>query len=109
MKRESFVFLLGFVLILTPFLGIPSTWKHVVYVVLGAGLIVVGYQLRRIAYLRSIENHTTGERRNDAYVEHVEPQGTPVAGVSSALGAPMDEGHQTEASAKNSRARRQSV
>lgn len=70
MKRESLVFFLGFVLMLAPFLGIPSLWKRVVYVALGCVLALVGYQLRRFAYLRSIENGN-GERRTAVYVEQV--------------------------------------
>lgn len=71
MKRESLVFFLGLMLVLLPFFGIPGMWKHIAYVVLGLLLVLVGYQLRRKAYLRSIEDDT-GERKTDAYVEQVE-------------------------------------
>lgn len=71
MKRESLIFFLGCAMVLLPFLGIPSAWKRGVYVVLGLVLILVGYQLRRLAYVRSIEDHA-GERKTDVYVEQVE-------------------------------------
>lgn len=70
MKRESLVFFLGMVIVLVPFLGVPSAWKRIVYIMLGLILVLVGYQLRRRAYLRSIEDHT-GERKTDVYVEQV--------------------------------------
>ncbi len=78
MKRESLIFFLGFVTILLPFLGVPSTWKRLLSVILGVTFVIVGYQLRRRAYLRSIED-TTGERKTDVYAEHV----TPVVAVAS--------------------------
>lgn len=71
MKRESLIFFLGCVIMLLPFLGIPSMWKRIIYVILGLVLVLVGYQLRRNAYMRSIEDHT-GERKTDVYVEQVE-------------------------------------
>ena len=70
MKRESLVFFLGLAIVLMPFLGIPSMWKRIVYIVLGFVLAIIGYQLRRLAYTRSIEDHT-GERKTDVYAEQV--------------------------------------
>ena len=68
MKRETIVFLLGFLVVLLPQLGIPENWK--VYFLIAAGIIlmIVGYSLRRAAYLRSIENES-GERQTDSFVE----------------------------------------
>lgn len=70
MTRESVVFVLGVLVIILPHLGIPAQWK--LYGLTGAGvlLMIIGYNLRRAAYLRSIE-HTEGERRADSFVEHV--------------------------------------
>lgn len=70
MSRESIVFLLGFLLIIVPYLGIPEDWKQ--YFLVGAGvvLMLVGYMLRRAAYLRKIE-YQEGERRAESFVEHV--------------------------------------
>ena len=56
MKRESLVFFLGLVLILLPFLGIPSAWKRIGYIVLGFILALVGYHLRRLAYIRAAQD-----------------------------------------------------
>ena len=72
MKRESLIFFLGFVIFVMPFLGLPSTWKRVIYMVCGLVLVLVGYHLRRLAYLRSIGNDA-GERATDVYVEQVSP------------------------------------
>ena len=68
MSRESLVLLLGVIIFFTPALVIPETWK--VYVTSGAGvlLVIVGYMLRRSAYLRRIERDG-GVRETDSFVE----------------------------------------
>lgn len=70
MSRESVVFVIGILVIIVPHLGVPEQWK--LYGLTGAGVIlmIIGYSLRRAAYLRSIE-HKEGERRADSFVEHV--------------------------------------
>jgi uncharacterized membrane protein len=68
MSREGIVVISGVLLTVVPYLGVPSDWKRTATVALGVLLIIVGYSLRRSAFLRSIETHT-GERRADAFVE----------------------------------------
>lgn len=72
MKRETLIFFLGILIVLMPFVGVPSEWKRTVYVFLGALLMLIGYQLRRISYLRSIAD-LHGERVTDVYVESAAP------------------------------------
>lgn len=74
MSRESFVFLIGFIVFFTPFLGIPHEWKW--WIVMASGVLVMflGYKLRRAAFLRSI-THESGEHRSEAFVEHVKTPG----------------------------------
>ena len=68
MSRESFVLFLGIVVFFTPWLGVPELWK--MYLVSGSGILlfVVGYLLRRAAYLRKIDIGN-GERGTDSFVE----------------------------------------
>lgn len=68
MSRESFVFVFGFIVFFTPFLGIPHEWKEYVHIASGIVLMLVGLRLRRTAFLRSIDDGT-GERKSDAFVE----------------------------------------
>lgn len=68
MSRESSVFLLGMLVFLTPFLGVPNDWKEKVFIVSGAFLMVLGYSLRRTAFLHSIDGGN-GERKTDTFVE----------------------------------------
>ena len=70
MSRESFVFVLGFIVFFTPFLGIPGNWKQIIFIVSGALLMLFGYSLRRNAFLRSIDVGN-GERRGDSFVESI--------------------------------------
>lgn len=68
MSREGIILITGVLLTIIPYLGVPSDWKRIATVLLGVMLIVIGYSLRRRAYLRSIETES-GERRADVFVE----------------------------------------
>ena len=63
MSRESFVLFLGILVFFTPWLGVPELWKAYLISGSGAVLFVVGYLLRRGAYLRKIDigNGGTGD------------------------------------------------
>ena len=75
MSRESLILVVGIIITATPYLGIPSDWKRIVYLALGIMLVLVGYSLRRSAFFRSIET-TKGERRTEAFVENKLPADT---------------------------------
>lgn len=68
MSRESLVAFAGFILILIPWLGVPTEWKHYAVSGLGALIFLIGILLRRAAYLRRIEL-SPGERGTDAFTE----------------------------------------
>lgn len=69
MSRESLIFILGIVVLVTPFLGVPSDWKQYILAASGGIIAIAAYQLRRRAYLRSIERQG-GERHADMFVEN---------------------------------------
>jgi len=81
MSRESLVFVLGFLVFLVQFLGIPQDWKEIFFLGAGVALMVLGFILRRVAFLRSIENES-GERASDAFAESVQ-QKEPIFSVIS--------------------------
>lgn len=68
MSKGTLTFLLGILLVVLPYLGIPSTWKQYAYVGLGIILILLGYALRRAQYFREIDRGN-GERGSDTFVE----------------------------------------
>ncbi len=68
MSKESFVFVIGVLVFFVPFLGVPREYKEVILIASGILLMGIGYRLRRIAFLRSLE-HESGERRGDTFVE----------------------------------------
>ena len=72
MSKESLVFIFGVMVFLIPHLGIPGAWKDYSLAAIGIFLIIVGYLLRRKAYLRSIDNGN-GERATDTFVENTKP------------------------------------
>lgn len=68
MSRESLILILGALLFFIPWIGIPEEWKF--YIISGCGIVlfVVGYLLRRAAYLRRIDTGN-GERVTDSFIE----------------------------------------
>lgn len=72
MSKETLVFLLGGMLILVPVLGVPEAWREWGIVAIGGLLVLVGYGLRRDAYLKRIDRGD-GERGTDSFVETTDP------------------------------------
>ncbi len=68
MSKGTFVFLLGMLLVVVPYLGIPSSYKQYIYVGFGIILILVGYAIRRSRYLSDIDRGN-GERGGETFVE----------------------------------------
>ena len=68
MSKESFVFLLGAIVFFSSFFGLPREYKEWLLIVCGVLIMVIGYMLRRGAFLKSFE-HESGERRGDAFIE----------------------------------------
>lgn len=75
MSKESLTILFGLVVFSVPSLGIPDDWK--LYIVMGSGLmlVILGYLLRRSAYLRRIDKGN-GERGTDSFHESDGPRQT---------------------------------
>lgn len=72
MTKETLVALLGFILILLPYLGIPDDWKRIGTVLIGVTLLVLGYLLLRDRFF-SRADMGNGERGTDAFVETTVP------------------------------------
>lgn len=68
MSKETLTFLLGIMLLVLPFLGVPEDWKQYTIAGIGAVLVLAGYALRRDMFLRQIRN-ADGERETDSFVE----------------------------------------
>ncbi len=68
MAQETLVFILGLLLFITPFLGIPEQWKLYVYIGIATLLLIIGYRLRYARFIRTLEAET-GERQTDSYAE----------------------------------------
>ena len=67
MKKDISIIFLGLVVVVTPFLGIPTSWKSVVFVVVG---LVISW----LAYLLQKEMHDVGnagvEKGTEIFVEN---------------------------------------
>lgn len=67
MKKDLSIIILGLTVVIIPFLGIPTSWKNVVFV--GVGLTISGF-----AYLlqKDMNNgeHARVEKRTETFVEN---------------------------------------
>jgi len=67
MKKDLSIIILGLVVVVTPFLGVPTSWKNVIFVV--AGLVITG-----LAYLLRMRANDTihhmDEKRTETFVEN---------------------------------------
>ncbi|HEV7449557.1 MAG TPA: hypothetical protein VGP13_03425 [Candidatus Paceibacterota bacterium] len=75
MSKEMTVIALGVLVVITPFLGVPGSWKTAIFVIAGLGIAGVGFLLRGEALARSqgqgdghfVENeaHQNSQNRHD--------------------------------------------
>lgn len=72
MRKAMFVCLMGLVVIVLPYLGIPNYVREYVLISLGTLLVLFGYLLMRDEILRR-SDYGNGERGNDSFVETTEP------------------------------------
>ncbi len=72
MTKGTTIFLLGLLLILLPYLGIPLWWKQIMSIVTGILLLGIGYALRRSQFLATLDTES-GTRMSETFVETTEP------------------------------------
>ena len=76
MTKETGLIILGSIVALTPFIGIPGSWKTIIFIIVGILIAVFGFLLRlhRIIQLRNMLSKKG--RQADSYVENsVQAQG----------------------------------
>jgi uncharacterized protein (DUF58 family) len=65
MRRDSFLLLLGFLVFVTPLLGVPASWKTTVLFVLGAFIVLVA-----LTYRFEARRRVRVESPHSSFVEH---------------------------------------
>jgi hypothetical protein len=74
MSKEMTVIALGVLIVITPFLGIPGSWKTFIFIIAGLVLAAVGFLLRGEALRRGEGQHSQGHFvENSAPQTHLEP------------------------------------
>jgi membrane protein implicated in regulation of membrane protease activity len=74
MQKDIFLLILGLLVFVTPFLGVPESWKAIVLFVLGAGVAI-------LAILYRLQTRRTEQNEEALLYEEREPtpDTTPVA------------------------------
>jgi len=68
MGKAKTIFLLGLLVIILPFLGLPSSWKTVASVIIGLSLISLAYAFREP------KKSTVEEIKTESFSESLGPQ-----------------------------------
>lgn len=68
MRKGTLVFFCGILLVIIPYLGIPTDLKLLICTITGVILILAGYAIRREQYLQGIEQKD-GLRTEETFVE----------------------------------------
>ena len=68
MQIGTAVFWLAWIVIVTPFLGVPVLWQKAILILVGALLLLLGYRQRRRDFWRSLQE-SNGEYHADTFVE----------------------------------------
>jgi hypothetical protein len=76
MSKEMTVIALGILVVVTPYLGIPGTWKTVILVLTGAAIAGIGFLLRGETLARQAGHG------HDHFVENTAPLSTSGAGLA---------------------------
>lgn len=72
MRKATLIGLLGLLLTVLPFLGVPETWKMYGTSAIGVLLLLLGYLFVRDR-IHAESDMGNGERGNESYVETTEP------------------------------------
>jgi hypothetical protein len=72
MSKETGVLAAGLLVFLTPFLGVPGSWRTVILIILGAAIAIMGFLLRgqSLGHAPRIKNSSASRSRSQqAFVE----------------------------------------
>ncbi len=69
MTKDSFLIFLGALVVLATFLGVPSSWKTIIFNILGLLIIVTALLLRKDITSGAICTHLTAEKHTDSYTQ----------------------------------------
>lgn len=70
MSKNSSLLLLGGLVVIVSFFGIPSSWKTIVFSILGILIIIVTLFLRRDIATGALCLHLTREKQTDSYKQN---------------------------------------
>ncbi len=71
MTKDVTLIIFGFIVTFTPFLGVPDSWKNVLLLFVGLGIVIIAFLWRREIITGVITSPTKKNSKNtDAYVEN---------------------------------------
>jgi len=77
MSKETTILALGVWIMAVPYLGVPSSWKELIFVLSGLAIIIVGFYLRAEALARA-----SGQSMNKASAHRTFVESAPMSHTS---------------------------
>ncbi len=89
MSKETIVAVLGIWVIVVPYLGFPSSWKTVIFVLSGFAVMIVGFFLRAEALAR-----LSGQGKEASFARRTFVENQPAVQAGSAPSLSDQQGHE---------------
>lgn len=70
MKKETIILILGFIMVVTPFVGLPGSWEAGISVLTGIGVIITILLLRQEIMQKPFSLKKHFEKRMDSFVQN---------------------------------------
>lgn len=70
MSKNSLILFFGGLVIIVPFLGLPSAWKTIIFALLGVGIVIVTLMLRRDIASGELYIHLQKDTKTDSYAQN---------------------------------------
>jgi hypothetical protein len=70
MSKSSFILIISWLIVLTSFLGIPSSWKTIIVSLLAIGIVALASLLRRDITSGAVCMHLQSEQKTDVYTQN---------------------------------------
>jgi uncharacterized membrane protein YuzA (DUF378 family) len=67
MRKERSLFIIGLLIILLPYSGFPSSWRTVLFVIIGLCTMYIAY----LFYIQAKNNLSKDDNRSKAFVDNI--------------------------------------
>ncbi len=67
MRKEKALFIIGFWVLILPFLGFPTSWRKTLYLITGIVIIYLAYLL----YIEAKDNFSKNNKETKSFIDNI--------------------------------------